>query len=54
VDQRPSHLESDRVRLLMAAAKAVQAYVKANPEPQPESSYEEAPVIPSHEISSGA
>jgi hypothetical protein len=44
MDQRPSHLESDRVKLLMEAAKAVRAYVEANPEPHPDAEYyEETP-----------
>ena len=36
MDQRISHLSSDRIALLMAAAKATSAYVKANPELDPE------------------
>jgi hypothetical protein len=54
MDQRSGHLEADRVRLLMAAAKAVRAYVNANPEPEPEREYVEPEYPPPHEVSSGA
>jgi hypothetical protein len=47
MDQRDSHLQADRVKLLMDAAKAVQAYAAAHREPLPDPDYFEGiePII---------
>ena len=36
MDQRVGHLQADRIRLLLEAAKATREYVAANPEPAEE------------------
>ena len=36
MDQRVGHLQADRIRLLLEAAKATREYVAANPEPHRE------------------
>lgn len=41
MDQREAHFQTERVRILMEAAKAVKAYMDANPEPHPYEHYAE-------------
>lgn len=53
MDQRPSHLDADRVRLLMDAARLTTAYLNANPELEAESQGEYSPVVPPHEVVKG-
>jgi len=36
VDQRVGHLQADRIRLLLEAARAAREYLAANPEPHKE------------------
>jgi hypothetical protein len=53
MDQHESHLQADRVVLLLKAADAVTAYVKQNPEPLPEHYPAEEPEQPIADHESG-
>jgi len=53
VDQRVGHLQADRIRLLLEAAKATREYLAANPEPHREIDSEPESIAPPASHASG-